>query len=180
MCNRKTYLLIAFFVYVLLAIAKTADTQGNLKLNSSALTNNGHIPVKFTCSGDNESPALAWSNVPPSAKSLTLIVKDPDAPSGDFVHWVIFDIPATVTSMPEGVAATAETTFGATQGQNGRGETGYTGPCPPPGKDHHYHFRLYALDEGLGLNSDVGAAQVESAMQGHILAQTDLVGVFAR
>ena len=118
--------------------------------------------------------------MPPSAKSLALIVKDPDAPSGDFVHWVIFDIPTSVSSMSEGIPPAAKTVFGATQGQNGRGETGYTGPCPPPGKDHHYHFRLYALDKSLGLTSDADAAQVESAMQGHILAQTDLVGIFAR
>jgi Raf kinase inhibitor-like YbhB/YbcL family protein len=161
-------------------IAMAANAQSNLMLSSSAFTNNRHIPVKFTCSGDGESPDLAWSNVPPSAKSLALIVKDPDAPSGDFVHWVIFDIPASVTSMPEGVPSTAKTAFDGTQGQNGRGETGYTGPCPPPGKDHHYHFRLYALDESLGLTSDAGAAQVESAMQGHIVAETDLVGIFAR
>lgn len=180
MCNRKTYLLIALFTYAFLAIAKAADAQSNLTLNSSAFANNTRIPVKFTCSGEDKSPALAWSNVPPTAKALALIVRDPDAPSGDFVHWVIFDIPASVTSMPEGVPSAAKTTFEATQGQNGRGETGYTGPCPPPGKDHHYHFRLYALDASLNLTSDAGAAQVESAMQGHILAQTDLVGIFAR
>jgi Raf kinase inhibitor-like YbhB/YbcL family protein len=180
MCNRKSYHLILLFACASFAIVKVAEAQNNLALSSSVLTNNSYIPVKFTCSGDNESPALGWSNVPPAAKSLALIVKDPDAPSGDFVHWVIFDIPASVTSMPDGVPATAKTVFGGIQGQNGRGEIGYTGPCPPPGKDHHYHFRLYALDESLGLSSDASAAQVESAMRGHVIAQTELVGLFAR
>jgi Raf kinase inhibitor-like YbhB/YbcL family protein len=180
MCNRKTYLLIALFTYAFLAIVRAAEARSNLTLSSSAFANNTRVPVKFTCSGGDKSPALAWSNVPSSTKALALIVRDLDAPSGDFVHWVIFDIPASVTSMSEGVPSTAKTSFGATQGQNGRGEVGYTGPCPPPGEDHHYHFRLYALDEGLGLTNDAGAAQVESAMQGHILAQTELVGIFAR
>jgi Raf kinase inhibitor-like YbhB/YbcL family protein len=180
MCNRIAYLLIVFFAPTFLTVAKCASAQSNLTLNSPAFTNNTRIPVKFTCSGENKSPALAWSNVSSSVRSLALMVNDPDAPSGNFVHWVIFDIPASVTSMPEGVPPTAKTAFGATQGQNGRGETGYTGPCPPPGNDHHYHFRLYALDESLGLTSDADAARVESAMHRHILAQTDLVGIFAR
>jgi hypothetical protein len=180
MCNRKGYLLIALFAAALLAIAKLASADNHLMLSSSAFANNAHIPVEFTCSGEDKSPALAWSNVPPSAKSLALIVMDPDAPSGNFVHWVIFDVPASVTSMPEGIPSLAKTAFGATQGQNGRGAIGYTGPCPPPGEDHHYHFRLYALDKGLGLTSDATADQVESTMQGHVLSQTDLVGIFAR
>jgi Raf kinase inhibitor-like YbhB/YbcL family protein len=180
MCNRYAYLLIAVFAACFVIIARPSHAQSNMALSSSAFANNTQVPVKFTCSGDGKSPALAWSNVPPLAKSLALIVKDPDAPSGNFVHWIIFDIPPSVTSMPEGVPPTAKTSFGATQGQNGRGETGYTGPCPPPGKDHHYHFRLYALDDNLNLTSDADAAQVESAMRGHILGQTELVGVFAR
>ncbi|HUN57222.1 MAG TPA: YbhB/YbcL family Raf kinase inhibitor-like protein [Candidatus Binataceae bacterium] len=180
MCNRNAYLLIAIFAIAFLTNPKSAAAQHNLTLSSPAFANNTNIPVRFTCSGDGISPALAWSDVPPSAKSIALIVKDPDAPSGNFVHWVIFDIPVSVRAMPEGVPPTARTAFGATQGQNGGGETGYTSPCPPPGKDHHYHFRLYALDDNLNLTSDADAAQVETAMHGHILRQTDLVGIFAR
>jgi Raf kinase inhibitor-like YbhB/YbcL family protein len=180
MCNRYAYLLIALFAIVFLTTAKLAKAQGNLTLSSSNFANNTHIPVKFTCSGENKSPALAWANVPPSAKSLALIVRDPDAPSGNFVHWVIFDIPPSINSMPEGIPPTSKTAFAATQGQNGRGETGYTGPCPPPGKDHHYHFHFYALDDTVNLTSDADADQVESAIQGHVLGENDLVGIFAR
>jgi hypothetical protein len=180
MCNRKAYVLLALFGLNFLALVTPAFCQSNLTLSSSAFTENGSIPAKFTCSGKDKSPPLSWTGVPSSAKSLVLIVRDPDAPSGSFVHWVIFDIPTSVSSMPEGVPPKVKTDYGATQGQNGRGATGYTGPCPPPGKDHHYHFRLYALDQKLGLLSDADAAQVEAAMRRHIKDQTDLVGIFAR
>src|SRR5580698_6966592 len=145
MCNHKAYRLIALLGPVCWALLTPSVGLCGMTLSSSAFTNNTQIPVEFTCSGDNKSPALSLHGVPPSAKSAALVVKDPDAPAGNFVHWVIFDFAASTKALPEGVPPTPKTAFGAIQGQNGRSETGYTGPCPPPGKDHHYHFRLYAL-----------------------------------
>lgn len=180
MCNHNAYRLIALLGFVWLALLQPAGGLCGMTLNSSAFANNTRIPVGFTCSGDNKSPALSLQGVPSAAKSIALIVKDPDAPSGNFVHWVMFDIATSTAALPEGIPAVPKTAFGAIQGQNGRGETGYTGPCPPPGKDHHYHFRLYALDRELDLTSASSAAQVEAAMQGHVIDQTDLVGIFSR
>ena len=180
MCNRKACRLIALLGPVCLALLTPAVGLCGMTLSSSAFTNNTRIPVGLTCSGDDKSPALSLRGVPSAAKSLALIVKDPDAPSGDFVHWVIFDIAASTTLLPEGIPPPSKTAFGAIQGQNGRGESGYTGPCPPPGKDHHYHFRLYAVDQSLALTGNADAAQVEAAMRGHVLEQTDLVGIFSR
>ena len=180
MCNPNANRLIALLGSVCLALLTPTIGLCGMTLSSSAFSNNTRIPVEFTCSGDNKSPALSASGLPSSAMSMVLIVEDPDAPSGNFVHWVIFDIAASTTALPEGIPPTTKTSFGAIQGQNGRGETGYTGPCPPRGKDHHYHFRLYALDQKLDLTGDASAAEVEAAMRGHVLDQTDLVGVFSR
>jgi Raf kinase inhibitor-like YbhB/YbcL family protein len=180
MCNPNANRLIALLGPVCLALLTPTIGLCGMTLGSPAFSNNTRIPVEFTCSGDNKSPALNASGLPSSAKSMVLIVEDPDAPSGNFVHWVIFDIAASNTALPEGIPPTTKTSFGAIQGQNGRGETGYTGPCPPPGKDHHYHFRLYALDQKLDLTGDARAAEVEAAMRGHVLDQTDLVGLFSR
>ncbi|MGA2409915.1 MAG: YbhB/YbcL family Raf kinase inhibitor-like protein [Candidatus Binataceae bacterium] len=180
MCNSRTYFVSATLILALVAAANTSFAQGGLALTSPAFAASQRIPLRFTCSGEDKSPPLAWSGVPPAAKTLALIVKDPDAPSGDFVHWVIFNLPASVNGLPEGIPATPQTAIGALQGQNGRGSAGYTGPCPPPGGDHHYHFRLYALDQSLALPDDADAAQVESAMRGHVVAQTEVVGIFSR
>jgi len=180
MCNRNICFLLASFTAAYLASVKPALANPSLTLTSPVFANNAHIPVKFSCNGDNVSPALDWSGAPPSTRSFVLIVKDPDAPLGTFHHWIIFDIPASVASLPEGVPPNPNTAFGATQGLNDSGTIGYTGPCPPHGKDHHYHFHLYALDRRLGLSSNADDSQVEAAMQGHILGQTDLVGIFER
>lgn len=179
MCKHKAYFLITLLGLVLVTCARGESAQGELALTSSAFAADGRIPVRFTCSGENISPPLAWSGVPSSAMTLALIVKDPDAP-GDFVHWVMFNLPASANGLPEAVPATPKTATGAFQGRNGRGGAGYTGPCPPPGKDHHYHFRLYALDQSLASRDDADAAQVEKELQGHVVAQTDLVGIFSR
>jgi Raf kinase inhibitor-like YbhB/YbcL family protein len=180
MLKSKTYLPIIAATSLSLVCVIQSTAYAVMRLKSSAFEANGRIPVEFTCSGEGKSPALSWNGMSASAKALALIVKDPDAPSGNFVHWVMFNIPPSVTSLPEGIPSTAKTSFGAIQGQNGRGDVGYTGPCPPPGKDHHYHFRLYALDENLTLSSDADAAQVEEAMRGHVVGETELVGIFSR
>jgi len=162
----------------------TATQEGGqtmaLQVTSSAFANGADIPKKYSCDGQNVSPQLAWTGVPTGTKSLALITHDPDAPSGDFVHWVIYDMPASLSGLPEGVATTPIVQGTGTQGANGTGKTGYMGPCPPKGKPHHYKFQLYALDAVLGLQPGATKTDVEKAIQGHILSQGLLVGTYNR
>ncbi len=149
-----------------------------LTLTSSAFAHQGAIPRKYTCDGADSPPPLAWSGAPAGAKSLALIVDDPDAPDPAapkmvYVHWVAYDIPPGSADVAEGAALPA----GAREGTNDWKRKGYGGPCPPIGR-HRYFFKLYALDVALG---DLGAAtkpEVEAAMKGHILEQVELVGTY--
>lgn len=156
-----------------------ADPQPTLVLTSSAFDNGGRIPEGYTCSGYNKSPALKWTGVPKGTRSLALILDDPDAPMGTFVHWVVYNLSPTSKGLPEGVSPSALVANGE-QGTNGRGAIGYTGPCPPPGKPHHYHFHLYALDQKLELKAGAAAQQLEAALKGHVLGNAELVGIFKR
>ncbi len=157
------------------AAAPTTQTGGSmLTVTSVAFPDGGNIPTKYSCKGESISPPLKWSGAPGQTKSYALIVQDPDAPSGTFYHWVDFNIPASATQLPEGAQNVG------TPGKNGAGKLGYTGPCPPSGT-HHYIFNLYALDvPTLSLNEGATHDQVENAIQGHILAQGKLVGLFSK
>ncbi|MCX7891343.1 MAG: YbhB/YbcL family Raf kinase inhibitor-like protein [Burkholderiales bacterium] len=154
-----------------------------LAITSSAFANGGAIPRQHTCEGADTSPPLAWSGVPAGAKSLVLIVDDPDAPDPaapkmTWVHWVLYDIPPGATGLPEGVkpgALPAPTR----EGRNDWRRTGYGGPCPPVGR-HRYFFKLYALDRALGDLKHPTKAQVEAAMKGHVLAHAELVGTYQK
>ena len=150
-----------------------------LTLTSAAFTNDGNIPSKFTCDAGNPnpSPALAWKDAPAGTKSFVLILHDPDAPlAGGFTHWVLFDIPSSTTSLPENFQAGSV----GVSGNSGFRRQGYGGPCPPTGV-HHYHFMLSALDvEKLGLEAGATKADVEKAMQGHVIGSADLVGLYQR
>ena len=151
-----------------------------LTLTSPAFTNDGTIPSKFTCDAGNTnpSPALAWKDVPPGTKSFVLIVHDPDVPQipGGFTHWVLFDIPGATRELAEGY----QTGSIGVAGNMGMRRQGWMGPCPPTGV-HHYHFMLSALDvESLGLQAGASKVDVEKAMQGHVLASTELVGLYQR
>ncbi len=160
--------------------SKEGKTVMSIQLTSSAFAEGQAIPQKYTCQGDDVSPPLQWSNVPQGAKSLALVCDDPDAPAGTWVHWVVFNIPATVTELSEAVPATETLANGAQQGRNDFNRIGYGGPCPPPGNAHRYFFKLYALDSELSLSSGAKKADVERAMQGHILAQGQLIGTYKR
>jgi len=149
-----------------------------MKLTSTSFQD--QIPAKYTCSGANLSPQLAWSAPPPRTASLALIVTDPDAPRGTWVHWVLYNLPAGTRAIPEGLPALGQLPDGALQGRNDFGEIGYGGPCPPPGSPHHYVFTLYALDAKLNLPVGATRAQVEAAMQGNILARGELIGLYQR
>ena len=151
-----------------------------LQLKSSDFASGQKIPKQFTCEGEDISPALSWNDPPAGTKSFALIVDDPDAPAGTWVHWVIWNIPASTHQLPENLAKSDRLDNGATQGRNDFGKTGYNGPCPPPGKAHRYFFRLYALDGKLTLPPGASRQQLDGAMQGHILAQAEYLGTFRR
>lgn len=145
---------------------------------SAAFEEGETIPAQYTCDGQDKSPALSWSGVPEGTQSFVLILDDPDAPGGVFVHWVIFNIPANALGLEEAIPTTQELESGALQGRNDFGGVGYSGPCPPPGAPHHYHFTVYALDLPLNLSAGASKAQVLNAMPGHILGQAELIGLY--
>jgi Raf kinase inhibitor-like YbhB/YbcL family protein len=154
--------------------------QAQLTLTSPAFAPDTAIATGNACTGNDQSPPLTWSNSPQTTKSFALIVEDRDAPSGTFIHWVAYNISAQTNSLPAGVPQTAEIAGGGKNGINGFDHIGYNGPCPPPGKMHHYHFRLFALDSTLTAGDKADAAALESAMKGHVIATAELVGTFER
>lgn len=149
-------------------------------LTSTAFQPGGAIPARHTCDDENKSPQLLWSAPPADTRSFALIVDDPDAPAGTFTHWVLYDIPATLTGLPDNVPPSPNPKGIGTQGKNNFRHNWYDGPCPPRGKPHHYFFRLYALDAVLGLPAGQSAQQLQQAMHGHILAQAQLIGIYQR
>lgn len=155
-----------------------------LTLKTPAFDHGGMIPKKYTCDGGDVSPELFWSGVPQGTKSFALIMDDPDAPPGTWVHWVLFDLPADSKGLAEGIPKTAELENGSRQGLcwgvNDFTRTGYYGPCPPPGNPHRYYFKLYALDAKMGISSSATKGELEKTMQGHVLATTELVGRYGR
>ena len=153
---------------------EVSGSQTFLIVSSTAIAEGGEIPLKHTCDGDDISPRLSWSGTPEGAQSLVLIVDDPDAPAGTFVHWVIYDLPADTGTLTEGVSDLG------TQGSNDFRKLGYGGPCPPKGTAHSYFFKIYALDKQLNLQPGATKAKVEQAMQGHILANGQLMGTYKR
>ena len=153
----------------------------SLKLTSSAFAPGGEIPSKYTCEGEDLSPPLAWSDVPANAKSLALIVDDPDAPDPaapkmTWVHWVLYNIPASASSLAEGAKALPA---GTLQGVNDWKRTGYGGPCPPIGR-HRYFHKLYALDTVLPDLGQVPKTKLEAAMKPHVIAQAALIGTYQK
>jgi len=149
-------------------------------ITSTAFSAGEKIPVKYTCDGQNISPALNWMGAQSSTAAFALTVDDPDAPGGVFTHWVIFNIPPDATGLPEAVPKTGKLDDGAIQGNNGARNIGYMGPCPPKGSPHHYRFTLYELDRPLDLSAGATKDQVLQAMAGHILGQMQLVGIYQR
>jgi Raf kinase inhibitor-like YbhB/YbcL family protein len=181
---RAVHIPMILFVLVVHAVlgsdgARVEETM-KFKLNKHSFSDGGDIPKKYTCDGDDVSPEVHWSDQPPAAKSFALIVDDPDAPSGAWVHWVLFDLPGDAHDLAEGAGRSAPLPSGAQQGTNDFKKAMYGGPCPPSGKQHRYLFKLYALDSKLSLQASSTKAEVESAMQGHILGQAELTGRYRR
>lgn len=185
MKNVKIFLIILIIIFVIFFIVflnnkvnenseyNETEVIENMKITSPAFKEGGKIPSKYTCDDANINPELHFEQVPENAKSLVLIMEDPDAPVGLWVHWVVFNIPSTTKIVPENSEP---------QGTPGKGtnkRTGYMGPCPPD-KEHRYFFKLYALDTNLNLPAGSTKDQVENAMKGHVLAQAQLMGKYVR
>ncbi|HLY68710.1 MAG TPA: YbhB/YbcL family Raf kinase inhibitor-like protein [Puia sp.] len=149
----------------------SAVVAGILQISSPAFKNNDFIPQKYSCQGENISPALKIKKIPEGTKTLAVILFDPDASPAGFVHWVLWNLPPS-TKIQEKIS-------GGSKGNNGNGEVGYTGPCPPSGI-HHYQFRVYALDTKLTMTETSGKKELEAAMNGHILAQGTITGLYKK
>jgi Raf kinase inhibitor-like YbhB/YbcL family protein len=184
--SRKRLVVIAFIFVAILCVVCVFLYKNNweersgpsLNLGSASFQADGDIPAKFTCDAQDVSPALNWAAPPPETRSFALIADDPDAPTKTIVHWVLYDVPVGARSLPEGIAKDATLPDGSRQGTNDHGTIGYSGPCPPRGATHHYFFKLYALDSMVDLKPDAGKEDLELAMEGHILAQSQLIGRF--
>ena len=188
--NKTTLILIILLIGVIILagfIIQSSLKNGSLNnqtnliqnpkmiLTSPSFNPNEKIPPKFTCDGGNINPELHIQNVPESAKSLAMIMDDPDAVSGTFTHWIVWNIdPKTEIIKQESAPP------GATEGENDTSREGYIGPCPPDKKPHRYFFKLYALDTLLNLEAGSNKAKLESAMSGHIIEQTELIGIYER
>jgi Raf kinase inhibitor-like YbhB/YbcL family protein len=157
----------------LVALASIAAGGAKMKITSSAFQEGGNIPSKFTCDGGDSSPPLQISEIPSSAKSLALVVDDPDAPSGLFTHWIVWNISPQTNGIAEG------STPNGVQGTNDFGKAGYGGPCPPSGT-HRYYVKIFALDRELDLPRSTKRNQLDAAMKGHVVAQGELMGRYAK
>ena len=172
-------------VSVLVLIVASCFGQGregamSFLIESTAFSAGGMILKKCTCDGPDVSPQLSWREAPEGTQSFALIMDDPDAPVGTWVHWVLYELPGDTKALPEGVAKQEQLASGARQGRNDFGNIGYGGPCPPGRKVHRYFFKLYALNAKLNLKAGASKRDVEHAMKGHILGQTEVMGKYAR
>ena len=154
--------------------------EAAMQVTSKLISPGAEFPKRNSCQGEDLSPQLAWSGAPATTQSFALILDDPDAPSGTFTHWLVWNLPAATTELAENVPKTPQVPGGGAQGRNDFGKIGYGGPCPPPGKPHRYYFRLFALDSTLAVKPGAGRHELERAMEGHILARGELMGRFAR
>ena len=170
---RGTILIIGLMMVAGCMESKQTEFQkGALKLTSHVFNDGGSIPARYTCDGEGKSPPLKFEGVPENAQTLALTVDDPDAPNGDFTHWVAWNIDPKTTDIDENASP-------GTQGLNGFGNNGWGGPCPPMGQ-HRYIFKAYALDSKINLPKNAGLKELENAISGHILAQTQLTGKYQR
>ena len=162
------------------AYSEEKELKMTIKITSPAFDEGQPIPRKHTCEGNDVSPVLKWADVPEGTKSIALICDDPDAPMGTWVHWVIFNLPTDTRELAENISKKPVLENGAKQGVSDFKRPGYGGPCPPPGKPHRYFFKLYAVDRMLDLKEGATKKDLEKAMQGHILAQGELMGTYKR
>ena len=185
MFRRIFCLLVSFLFLCLLQVKGVVHSkvgggkEMDIEITSTAFAEGSMIPKRYTCDGEDVSPPLAWTGVPDGTKSLALICDDPDAPMGTWVHWVLFNIPVDIKELPTSVPPQKVIESGAKHGINDFRNFGYGGPCPPGGT-HRYYFKLYALDTEIDLEPGITKAQLLKAMEGHILAQGQLIGRYKR
>lgn len=170
---------LTMLIFVMCVLFIGCDAMA-LMIKSSAFNDGDTMPAKYTCKGENISPSLFWEQPPGDTGSFAIICEDPDAPGGMWVHWVIYNIPEGVTELPEHVPIRELTDNGAKQGMNDFGRIGYGGPCPPPGTEHKYFFRLYALDQILEVNTGLTRDQLLKAMKDHIIEEAEIMVKFKR
>ena len=181
----RTQFLLLLFACALIAFPVFSEDKGmegkkmDLKVTSTSFAQGAMIPSRYTCDGSDVSPQLSWTKGPEGTKSYALISDDPDAPVGTWVHWVMYNIPAGMTSLREDIPKVKQLENGALQGKNDFGSYGYRGPCPPGGT-HRYCFKIYALDILLGAGPGLTKKQLLKDMEKHILAQGELVGKYSR
>ena len=174
-----------YFFFIVIFILSGCNEKGGIKMNlevSSVFKENERIPKVYTCEGQDINPPLKFKGLSSEAKSIAIIVDDPDAPIGTFVHWVAWNIPP-ISEIPEGLPKKEEITSPVemVQGKNDFGRIGYNGPCPPRGHGvHHYHFKVYVLDTKLNLKPGSKKRDLEKAMKGHIIQQGELIGIYER
>ncbi len=169
------------FLSVIFSGQPSTAGANKMELNVSGFENGMQIPENHTCEGDDLSPEISWSDVPEEARSLALVVDDPDAPMGTWVHWVAYNIPAKLDGLPEGVSDDEQLENGMRQGVNDFKNYGYGGPCPPKGHGtHRYYFKLYALDSKLKLEPGATKAELLDAMDSHIIDEAEFMGTYIR
>lgn len=189
--RRKSLFICLWFVFALF-VAACSDNEDDketlsneeeipmsIQLTSSAFADGSMIPARYARRGENVSPPLAWSGTPEGTQSFALIVDDPDAPGGDWVHWIVYNLPAGTANLAEGIKSDADLPGDAIQGANGWGTSKYDGPQPPSGT-HRYVFKLYALDAALNLKPGATKADLLRAMEGHVLARGQFMGKYSR
>ena len=177
--TRQIALVILFLCSGCLVLGERGRDPG-LNVSSGAFVRDGQIPVMYTCDGSNISPSLSWSAPPQGTASIAILVTDPDAPGGTFIHWVAYDIPPGTREIPAGVPGKTILPAGSVQGTNDMGRVGYRGPCPPRGNPHHYHFTVYALDTTLSLSGKRDGRMLLEPLWDHILARGEIVGIYRR
>lgn len=163
-------------------LSEQLNKPKTITVYSPAFPYSSKIPVKYTCDGQDISISIEWDNntLPEDTKSLVLVMYDPDAPRGIFIHWIIYNIPPNITSIPEGLPRTPIVKGIGIQGRNDFGEIGYGGPCPPPGSTHRYYIRLFALDTVLDLKPGATFKELEKAISNHVLAYGEFMGIYGR
>lgn len=160
-------------------VTTSAPVSNTFSLHVGTLADGAALPVQYSCTGAGESPEISWTNVPNGTLSLALVMEDPDAPSGTFTHWILYNIPPNAKGIPAGISATKELDDGEKSGQNSAGNRGYYPPCPPVGSTHRYIFRLYALDQEIGI-AYATRDDLDQVIAGHILSESNLTTTFGR
>lgn len=175
-----SFILISVIFLLAAGCIEKEDNMDKISILAEGFKDGELIPDEYTCKGKDVSPSLSWTGIPAGTKSITLIMDDPDAPGGTFVHWVLYNVPSETRKLAPGMPLYRTFSDGTIQGMTDFGQPGYGGPCPPPGKPHRYYFKIYALDTDLNLQPGATKSQVESAMKGHVLAKGELMGKYWR